>query len=49
MDNEISMTTPTAPRPLKKPAREQQEMDREELVTYTDESGGSEPTKPIGT
>jgi hypothetical protein len=29
-----------APRKLQKPARDQQELAREQLVTYTDESGG---------
>jgi hypothetical protein len=40
MDNEIMLTKPTAPRKLIKPTRDQKEMGREELVTYTEEGGG---------
>jgi hypothetical protein len=43
MQTEIETTEATEkaePRKLQKPAQEQQEMDREKLVTYTDESGG---------
>jgi hypothetical protein len=40
MQNESKLTEKTEPRKLEKPVREQQEMDREQLVTYTDESGG---------
>jgi hypothetical protein len=43
MANEIPLKIETGPRPLNKPARNDQEMDREELVTYTDESGGGKP------
>jgi hypothetical protein len=49
MDNKIP-TPQTAARKLNKPARDPQEMDREELVTYTDESGGESTGsgKPAG-
>ena len=41
MQNEIETTSQkTEPRKLEKPARDQQELDREQLVTYTNESGG---------
>jgi hypothetical protein len=47
MQNEINTVETTEPRKLEKPVREQQEMDREQLVTYTDESGGGvAPTHP---
>jgi hypothetical protein len=38
--------TETRPRKLEKPVRERPELEREELVTYTDESGGG--TNPSG-
>jgi hypothetical protein len=41
MQNEIELTEETEPRKLEKPVRDRQEMDREQLVTYTEESGGS--------
>jgi hypothetical protein len=42
MQNEIETTEQTAARTLHKPAREGAEMNREQLVTYTDESGGGD-------
>ncbi len=39
MQNEIETTEKAEPRKLEKPAQEQ-EMDREQLVTYSNESGG---------
>jgi hypothetical protein len=45
MKNETvqSETVQTAPRKLSKPVREQPELKREELVTYTNESGQTVP------
>ena len=41
MKNEIKPTEQsTAPRKLEKPARETQELDREQLVTYANEAPG---------
>jgi hypothetical protein len=40
MQNKIETTKKPEPRKLQKPVRDQQEMAREQLVTYTDESGG---------
>lgn len=43
MNTKIKTET-TAPRKLEKPVREEQEMKREELVTYSAEGGGFQTT-----
>ena len=43
MKTETANSSP-APRKLEKPARDQQEMSREQLVTYAGESEGAGPT-----
>lgn len=43
MNTKIDSETP-APRKLEKPVREEQEMKREDLVTYVNETGGFETT-----
>jgi hypothetical protein len=42
MNTKIDSETP-APRKLEKPVREEQEMKREDLVTYVNETGGFDP------